>query len=325
MPTNTPKLNLVKPLKTENYNVDVFNENADKIDTYATNTDNAVALKTDKLLTTNLITNGDFSNGTTGWSANNSTISTSANTLINTGNGSSQFPRTNGGSIFANNQTYYVRMRARVTNSDAVEMFIGHGPSAIARITVPIINQWYQVTGVVSNPSNAELRIYHSYADSATANGKVMEVQYVSVINLTQIFGTGNEPTKEQMDALLSAYPNSWFDGTSEIGSILALSRATLGVQAITPTLLNSRTGTLQYMVSKDGYIMFRGTASGGSLNTDIIVLPENLRPTTTRTFPISANNAFGVITINNLGQVRQTVGALTNVFLDGIIFRVGN
>lgn len=32
MPTNTPKFNLIKPLKSEKYNVDVFNGNADIID-----------------------------------------------------------------------------------------------------------------------------------------------------------------------------------------------------------------------------------------------------------------------------------------------------
>ena len=77
-------------------------------------------------------------------------------------------------------------------------------------------------------------------------------------------------------------------------------------------------------MISNDGLVIFRGTASGGSLNTNIFVLPEKIRPVAIRTFPISANNAFGVITIASNGEVRQTVGALTNVFLDGIVFKVG-
>ena len=55
-------------------------------------------------------------------------------------------------------------------------------------------------------------------------------------LNLTQIFGAGNEPTKEEMDKLLSVYPNSWFNGTSESGSIGALMRASLGGQVVTPT-----------------------------------------------------------------------------------------
>lgn len=33
MPNQTPNYNLTKPLKTENYNIDVFNNNADIIDT----------------------------------------------------------------------------------------------------------------------------------------------------------------------------------------------------------------------------------------------------------------------------------------------------
>lgn len=47
MPTNTTKLNLVKPLKSEKYNVNVFNSNADKIDTFADLVDTQLA-DTDK-------------------------------------------------------------------------------------------------------------------------------------------------------------------------------------------------------------------------------------------------------------------------------------
>ena len=150
-------------------------------------------------------------------------------------------------------------------------------------------------------------------------------IKQLLVIDLTATFGAGKEPTRDQMDKLLSVYPNSWFNGTSEIGSIGALMRATLGVQLVTPTLLNSRTGTAQYVVSNDGLVIFRGTANGGSLNTNIFVLPANIRPATpTLVFPISANNAFSIIAVSSNGEVRQIVGALTGVYLDGIVFKVG-
>jgi hypothetical protein len=306
-------------------------ENAQVNEVTTTILNNALALKTDKLLATNLVTNGDFSNGTTGWSANNSTISTSANTLINTGNGSGQFPRTNGGSIFANNQTYYVRMRARVTNSNAVEMFIGHGPSAIARITVPIINQWYQVTGVVSNPLNAELRIYHSYADSATANGKVMEVQYVSVLNLTQIFGAGNEPTKEQMDAMLSYFPNSWFNGTQDLLPLLNVvkqlnAKANKTQEAwITPTLLNGYTNaagiTTQYMKDEMGFVHVKGVVTGGSSGL-IFNLPVGYRPPHTVGFATSVNGVFGRFIIEANGSITIAGSVFNVIYMDVISFK---
>jgi hypothetical protein len=48
MATNTPKLTLVKPTKPEKYSLDILNSNSDKIDLYATNTDNTLTTKANK-------------------------------------------------------------------------------------------------------------------------------------------------------------------------------------------------------------------------------------------------------------------------------------
>ena len=292
--------------------------------------------KANKLFATNLVINGDFSNGTTSWTGVGGILSSNANIGIVTGNGTLALTYLNQiiGTFIAGHK-YYVRAKAKVTNSLASALYILIAPGTSgSQISVlannglaPIADFQYDISSIFTQTNQIgdfNLRVRADYADNATANGKVMEVQYVSAINLTALFGAGNEPTKEQMDKLLSVYPNSWFNGTSEIGSIGALMRATLGVQVVTPTLLNSRTGTAQYVVSNDGLVIFRGTASGGSLNTNIFVLPGNIRPIATRTFPISANGAFGVVTVATNGEVRQTVGALTNVFLDGIAYKVG-
>ena len=37
------------------------------------------------------------------------------------------------------------------------------------------------------------------------------------LINLTSVFGAGCEPTVEEMDALLSYFPESWFDGKANL------------------------------------------------------------------------------------------------------------
>lgn len=62
MPTQTPNYNLTKPLKTENYNVDVFNNNVDIIDSALkdindkTNKNNTSFTGTMKLNNNNVIT-----------------------------------------------------------------------------------------------------------------------------------------------------------------------------------------------------------------------------------------------------------------------------
>jgi hypothetical protein len=295
MPTNTTKFNLVKPLKSEKYNVDVFNGNADIIDSQIyskTEVDTSLWNKVDKLFATNLVQNGDFSNGTTGWTNNNSTLSVASNTLSIIGNGSSNLVRANQPNIFANNQVYYVRMRARVTNALATEMFIGHGNQFINIILTPIQNQWYEITGVISNPANTELRIYHNYDNTTNANGAVMEVQYVLAINLTQTFGAGNEPTKEQMDYLLSNFPNSWFNGTQELVNYVQLlnlvnTKANRVQEAwITPTLLNGwennlTYGGIKYFKDSFGIVHITGfiTRLINTGNGTVFELPVGYRP----------------------------------------------
>ena len=280
--------------------------------------------KVDKVMATNLITNGDFSNGTTGWSGEQGTLAIINNELELTST-------VDNGNVFNVSRSWSANAGDRIYFQYKITPFRTHIPAiwigSLLRmdktVTAGVKTTVSQVATMSSNATTI-----HIYGNAGSTSGNVVGAKVyfddVLTINLTTLFGVGNEPTKEQMDYLLSVYPNSWFNGTKEIGSIQALMRATLGAQVVTPTLLNSRTGTAQYVVSKDGLVVFRGSASGGSLHTNIFVLPENIRPIATRTFPISANSAFGVVIVSVNGEVIQTVGALTNVFLDGIVFKVG-
>lgn len=36
-------------------------------------------------------------------------------------------------------------------------------------------------------------------------------------MNLTELFGIGNEPSEEQMEEILSQFPDSWFDETKNL------------------------------------------------------------------------------------------------------------
>ena len=372
MPTNTSKFNLVKPLKSEKYNVDVFNGNADVIDSQiysktevdtalngkanttttinnkalstnitinasdvpntpagnisATNIQNALneldTEKVDKLFATNLVQNGDFSNGTTGWTSSSGVLSMEGEYITFTSATTDVTPSFRQLYNTISGRRYYFRSSS-IIDINATQRFLLFGTSTNEILGVSVLANVENVfSGVITALTNNTTFGFGFSSSEQVA--KRVRMRRPLIIDLTATFGAGNEPTKWQMDHLLSNFPNSWFNGTSEIGSIGALMRATLGVQLVTPTLLNSRTGTAQYVVSNDGLVIFRGTASGGSLNTNIFVLPENIRPVATRVFPIFANSAFGVVTVAANGEVRQMVGALTNVFLDGIVFKVG-
>lgn len=180
------------------------------------------------MMGTNLVTNGDFSNGTTGWSASDSVNTVSANTLINTGNGAQTFPTAFADSAVqsAIGKKVYVCAQMRVTNANCSSMQVmidgaTAGDNQTIFLNNPVQNTWYKISGVLTQPSNVSgvirLKLIHQYADSATANGKVMESKYIIAIDLTNVFGAGNEPTAEQMDGILAKFTNSWFDGTKNL------------------------------------------------------------------------------------------------------------
>lgn len=175
---------------------------------------------------TNIVTNGNFANGTTGWTALQSTINANDNVLSITGSGvgvsplSSEFTST----PWANGKKIYLRAEARVTNSvcSQIQANLRHstGNQLSAVTASPVQNQWYTVSGVGTSgvaTENIEIRLVHVYASAATANGKVMEVQGVLAIDLTAIFGAGNEPTSAQMDRWFTVFNISWFNTTRQI------------------------------------------------------------------------------------------------------------
>lgn len=152
-----------------------------------------------------LVSNPNFDDGTTGWGLSAASNSVTDGILSNTGNGTSR-------SAFAIHvtsapvditQNYVSKIRFRVTNSDCTELNVifdgttgGTNKTVIQQLT-PTINQWYELDVLDTLPSDAtgdfRILIQHVYADSATANGKVMEVDYVYAIPLPSDLTTAQE------------------------------------------------------------------------------------------------------------------------------------
>jgi hypothetical protein len=179
---------------------------------------------------TNLISNGNFANGTTGWvNGNGISVSASNNTLTLTATGSTAYPyaKSNSAKIVPTNSKWYISTLARITNSNCNSLicyapYIGtQSPTIIGANIVnnPVQNQWYNFNLIEIFKdtdvgfAGVIVLMQHGYADTATANGKVMEVQNVLAIDLTATFGAGNEPTVDQCNALFQ----NWFDGSTVI------------------------------------------------------------------------------------------------------------
>jgi hypothetical protein len=169
----------------------------------------------------NLLTNNDFSNGTTGWTAQQASISVNSYIGQTTGNGTGRYPGIfQQGIVASNTQKFYVRVKVRATNSSCTELNFSiqqnAGASFISSVFPaytynPIQNQWYTLSGIaqlnVTTVDNVRPVIYSVYPDNATANSKIMQVDGaygVYAFNLTSIYGAGNEPTAAQMDKIMS-------------------------------------------------------------------------------------------------------------------------
>lgn len=77
-----------------------------------------------------------------------------------------------------------------------------------------LANEWNTLSslGIVKEDKNRINSGYYLYFDDGTTN-KTVEFKDFIVLNLTTIFGKGNEPSKETIDKLLSVYENRCFDG----------------------------------------------------------------------------------------------------------------
>ncbi len=153
------------------------------------------------------VSNGNFVN-TTGWTATNSVIGASDNVLKDTGNGANATARAYQQTSVPNaaGHEIYVCAKAWVTNavanylslsiSDAAGVGLTNG---VSTINTPASGQAYVLSLVATCQAgltgNYRVYINHNYASAATANGKVLQVQEVLAVDITALFGAGNEPS----------------------------------------------------------------------------------------------------------------------------------
>ena len=174
---------------------------------------------------TNLVSNGNFADGTTGWEAANSTQSAENGIYTNTGDGSGAFPYGRHATLTPPtiNHKYYLSayITPRNDNVQSMNIMIDTASSSgfIGKtVNTPTNGAIYFLSGVVtfsqSFPAQyLRFKATHAYANAETANGKAIDVQNVLLYDLTDTFGAGNEPTAAEMDALLADNGVTYHDG----------------------------------------------------------------------------------------------------------------
>lgn len=167
--------------------------------------------------------------------------------------------------------------------------------------------------------------------DLRTAGFTQIRVKKPLFIDLTETFGAGKEPTKDEIELLLAQFPSSWFYGTKQIGSIKQLmiwamnelrKKANKQQDAwISPTLINGWTGDgVAFRKNQFGKIEFKGTLIEGSLGYNPFALPIGYRPAKTVYVPIIGNNLVGKLTIGSSGSVFTDS---KNTYLDGVSINI--
>jgi len=165
---------------------------------------------------TNLVSNGDFSNGTTGWTAYRGNGSVADNTYKLTADGTQLYAY-----VFQSiaaptiGRLYALTFRVRVTNENCRTLRYRYGTAVTVDIQNPVNNTWYQRTIIITaNSTYSDLTLYQYYVDADTANGKVMEVQYVSCVDITALEAAlGRAITDAQMAMIMNLY-DGWFNGS---------------------------------------------------------------------------------------------------------------
>lgn len=179
----------------------------------------------------NEIVNGDFSAGTSSFGVPAGTATATNKVLSLKGNGSATYPQISQITTmpYVNGSKFYFKAKCRVTNPDALSINFMLYNAGMGTIITPIkmnpVNGVYYtdskiITATAGGAPGSIFNVYISnvYATAALSLDKVLEIENFIVLDLTRIFGAGNEPTNTQMDAYLAYYsPNSWFDGTKTI------------------------------------------------------------------------------------------------------------
>ncbi|NCC16536.1 MAG: hypothetical protein EOM28_09335, partial [Clostridia bacterium] len=178
------------------------------------------------------VVNGDFAQGTTGWNADSAIISAANKILTITGNGLSAFPQAGKTEteIIVNGK-YFIKGRCRLNTAYAGTAFLAvqikgtTGGSFAQKIQNPIVGTWYDIYAIADASTfsgNIRVILYGQFADAATANGKVIEVDGNVGVFAIPITGT---PFENMAASEINANISEYWGGLKSVEKVEVVSR----------------------------------------------------------------------------------------------------
>jgi len=292
--------------------------------------DNTVRYQAKGLSLANSVKESDFET-INEWIANKSVLTKANNILSITGDGTGNAPQAYQSTpipyLISTNTCF--KVKARVTNSDCTKILIrvydnsGNYPRDIVVVSNPEVNKWYDLFTIYNSllADSSTIRIYlrHEYADSATANGKVMEVDGnagVFAINLTQlgisdILTSAGYTTDEQQEEAMLNIVRNLDAGTTDIQS------AVVDYVSVGKNLLNIKefieNGSAYYSINSSGEITITAVdGRDGVSDLYFIKLKQNTSYTIKSTNAIKhrvyeKGNVYALSTTNGANELTFT------------------
>ena len=297
-----------------------------------------LAGKADKVVIKNLVTNGNFSQGTTGW-VSGDTITVEGGVLqfrtSETSSGTRSVRQIISSSNLAGHQLYVTTKSKR--HSDDTSLIRVYMYNGVDTSTETVITGgkgvWNNTSSIIIPPnSGSDLRLY--LGSNNTNSGVLIEYDDILVIDLTETFGAGNELTKEEMDELIKA--TGYIDGEYALnnkdimGHLLKSIREKADKKQedwLYPTITNGiadKSSPPSFYKDEFGVVHLTGkinTLAGTRLT--LFTLPVGYRPSTSEGYSvITGGGSFGYASVNNAGSVAMITGNTAYMLISGITFK---
>ena len=168
------------------------------------------------------ISNGDFSNGATGWSGARTSRTVTDGVMTVTATGTAAAASSNIYAICSEQaipgHKYFLSAEVK-TPSDPVKMYCRGTADQFAETTM--LGEWNHISAISTGASATNRNIiFLRFTKPTTYPGDTYQIRNAFAVDLTQMFGAGNEPAADSCrDIFTGAYIQYDADGTSVVAN----------------------------------------------------------------------------------------------------------
>lgn len=222
------------------------------------------------LTATNLIENGDFRDGIAGWES----YFASEITMDGGNLKVSRADSATSGAVYDTtskaNTVYYVFTTVELTDDLSSEVFIrvqrdAEGRASFTKVKKGVNTLSFNFKTNSIAEDGIRLMVVNKYENATIAEGKYFYIHKLQLINLTDTFGAGNEPSKEECDRIFANY----FEGTQSVNGNVRVTSGESALYIDAPKLRNLPNGIYDEIQGDE--LIQRVSDTGGVLAEPII------------------------------------------------------